>query len=74
MYTYKPVYTFVLPQKPYRSPNPDLETSLVQEPWWNLATRLFQNDDGDTWRSIAEYETQLKPRVPKFLKMALDSL
>ena len=49
-----------------------------QEPWYNLASRVFAKDEagahsckGDM-RTLAHYEAQLQPRVQKFLNMAMD--
>ncbi|CAE7717956.1 abcF4 [Symbiodinium sp. CCMP2592] len=54
----------------------DLAVSCWEEPWLNLAHRVFQNDDdfGDDLRTLEHYEAQLFPRVTRFLKLALDDM
>lgn len=51
-------------------------SSSRQEPWYNLAARVFQNDDdfGDDLRTLSHYEAQLFPKVERFLEMATDRL
>ncbi|CAE7216775.1 unnamed protein product, partial [Symbiodinium microadriaticum] len=52
----------------------ELGTSCWEEPWYNLAARVFANDDdfGDDLRTLPHYEAQLFPKVERFLNMAMD--
>ncbi|CAE7198229.1 unnamed protein product, partial [Symbiodinium sp. KB8] len=51
----------------------ELGTSCWEEPWYNLAARVFANDDdfGDDLRTLPHYEAQLFPKVERFLNMAM---